>query len=88
MLSLIIKLAHQLCFNLFLCLFIMVLILYVEFLYILHLLRKARGCCMHVFSSYTWVCENIAECKVVHHFVYVMDGFRCYAHARVQTLSK
>ena len=35
----------------FLCLFIMVLILYVEFLYILHLLRKARGCCMHVFSS-------------------------------------
>ena len=36
----------------FLCSFIMVLILYVEFLYILHLLRKARGCCMHVFSSY------------------------------------
>ena len=35
----------------FLCLFIKVLILYVEFLYILHLLRKARGCCMHEFSS-------------------------------------
>jgi hypothetical protein len=33
----------------FLCLFIMVLILFGVF--ILHLLRKASGCCMHVFSS-------------------------------------
>ena len=44
---------------------------------------------MHVFSSYSpRVCENIAECKVVLHFVYVMDGFQRYTHARVQTLSK
>jgi hypothetical protein len=34
--------------------------------FILHLLRKARGCCMHVFSS-TRVCENIAKFKVVLH---------------------
>jgi hypothetical protein len=33
----------------------MVLILYVEFLYILHLLRKARGCCMHVFCSCSFI---------------------------------
>jgi hypothetical protein len=37
----------------FLCLFIMVLILklYACVVFILHLLRKARGCCMHVLSS-------------------------------------
>ena len=28
--------------------------------------------------------ENIAKCKVVLHFVYVMDGFPHYAHARVK----
>jgi hypothetical protein len=37
--------------------------------------------------SYTQVCENIVKCKVVLHFVYVMDGFRRYAHARVQLSS-
>jgi hypothetical protein len=42
---------------------------------------------MNVFSS-TRVSENIAECKVALHFVYVMDGFRRYAHAPVETLSK
>ena len=36
----------------FLCLFIMVSILYqLCGVFITHLLRKARGCCMHVFSS-------------------------------------
>jgi hypothetical protein len=29
-----------------------------------------------------------AKCKVVLHFVYVLEGFRRYAHARVQALSK
>jgi hypothetical protein len=32
--------------------------------------------------------ENIAKCKVVLHFVYVMDGFPHYAHARVQAPAK
>jgi hypothetical protein len=31
--------------------------------FILHLLRKASGCCMHVFSS-TRVSENIASAKL------------------------
>jgi hypothetical protein len=44
--------------------------------FIPHLLRKARGCCMHMyFLVVQWF-------KVVLHFVYVMnDGFRPYAHA-------
>jgi hypothetical protein len=37
-------------------------------------------------ANYTRVCENIAKCKVVLYFVYVMDGFRRYAHVRVQAL--
>ena len=35
----------------FLCLFIMVLINTLCGVFILHLLRKGKGCCMHVFSS-------------------------------------
>jgi hypothetical protein len=62
----------------FLCSFIMVLIR----VFILHLLRKARGCCMHVFSSIS----IIAKCKVVLHCM--MYGFRRYAHARVQARAK
>ena len=38
----------------FLCLFIMVLINTLCGVFILHLLRKAKGCCMHVFSS-KWI---------------------------------
>jgi hypothetical protein len=29
--------------------------------FILHLLRKARGCCMHVFSSNMMITESIAR---------------------------
>jgi hypothetical protein len=34
------------------------------------------------------VWENTAKFKVVLHFVYVMDGFRRYTHAWVQSLAK
>jgi hypothetical protein len=56
-------------------------------------------CCGLIFGGgglYSWgggaysqrftVCENIAKCKVVLDFVYVINGFRSYA--RVQALAK
>ena len=52
MLSFIIKLAHH--SVVFLCLFIMVLINTLCGVFILHLLRKAKDCCTHVFSS-KWI---------------------------------
>ena len=52
MLSFIIKLAHH--SVVFLCLFIIVLINTLCGVFILHLSRKAKGCCMHVFSR-KWI---------------------------------
>jgi hypothetical protein len=51
----------------FLCLFIMVLINTLCGVFILHLLRKAKGCCMHVFSSY----QNNLPDKIVNYTIII-----------------